>query len=79
MVTNAINGVNTELAGSFARCSDVYDSYKSLLVDGTYSESLNNSRMDTSKSVDYNAGTASYSVSYTDDLGFVSASQMDTR
>ena len=79
MVTNAINGVNTELAGSFARCSDVYDSYKSLLVDGTYSESLNNSRMDTSKSVDYNAGTASYSVSYTDDLGFVSASKMVTR
>lgn len=75
MVANAKAGLNTELSSSYSRCSDVYNAYKSLLVDGTYSETLNTTRMQVTKGVDYNRGSATYSVNYTDEQGFVSSTK----
>ena len=79
MVDNCKSAINTELAKSYNRCSTVYDAYKSILVDGTYGQSLINTKLNLEKSLDFGGGTASYSVKYSDDLGVSSAEQITER
>ncbi len=79
MLTNARAGINTELGLSYTRCNEVYDAYKSKLVDGTYGGSLNNIKINLSQEFNNNEGSANYSVTYTDNRGYESVSKLVER
>jgi hypothetical protein len=73
----AKEALDTELASSFDRCNQIYQSYKNYL--GTNSSSLFSQAVTKSKTINNSAGTASYSVEYTDDLKVQNLTTLQSR
>ena len=70
----ALEGLNVEIAKSYNRCNTVYNSYQNYLNTGvgdnnTYT--LYSNPITLNKNINNSAGTSNYSVTYTDDLGYV--------
>ena len=86
LIARAKAGANTEIANSFTRCSTAYTAYKSYLstpsslpwLDNNTS-TLRNQSLSTSKTINANNGTVSYSVEYTDDKNIESVSLIKDR
>ena len=86
LIARAKAGANTEIANSFTRCSTAYTAYKSYLSTpaslpwlNANSSTLRNQSLSTSKTINANNGTVSYSVEYTDDKNIESVSLIKDR
>ncbi len=58
-------GINTESAGSFSRCSGVYEAYKGYI--GGNDRNLNDVKLVFNKTINNSEGIGSYNIDYTDD------------
>ena len=86
LIARAKAGANTEIGNSFTRCSTAYTAYKSYLDTPASlpwlianTSTLRNQSLSTSKTINANNGTVSYSVEYTDDKNIESVSLIKDR
>jgi len=86
MIDRAKAGADTEIGNSFTRCSTAYTAYKSYLDTPTTlpwltanTSTLRNQSLSTSKTINANNGTVSYSVEFTDDKNIDSVSLVRNR
>ena len=86
MISRAKAGVDTEIGNSFSRCSTIYTAYKSYLDTPTTlpwleanTSTLHNQSISTSKNINANNGTVSYTVEYTDNKNIENVATITNR
>jgi len=86
MISRAKAGVDTEIGNSFSRCSTIYTAYKSYLDTPTTlpwlqanTSTLYNQSISTSKNINANNGTVSYTVEYTDNKNIENVATITNR
>jgi|TARA_R110000824_G_scaffold208421_1_gene394197 hypothetical protein len=85
MIARAKAGADTEIGNSFSRCSTAYTAYKSYLVTpslpwlGANSSTLYNQSLSTTKNINANNGTVSYTAEFTDNKNIESISTITER
>ncbi len=86
MISRAKAGVDTEIGNSFSRCSTIYAAYKSYLDTPTTlpwleanTSTLHNQSISTSKNINANNGTVSYTVEYTDNKNIENVATITNR
>ena len=85
MIARAKSGADTEIGNAFSRCSTAYTAYKSYLNNPSLSwlsantSTLYNQSLSTTKNVNANEGSVSYSVEFTDNKDIESISLIKDR
>ena len=77
----AREALDIEIAKSYNRCNTVYNSYKNYLNTGVADNNhvLYNEPLTITKNVDNSAGSSTYSVTYTDNLGYANSDIREER